>query len=88
MVINLDKYRVNVPAVKVWMENRPDRDPIETLGELAVATNVPLIVIVYYAGELFGFSEELKQFSERIKEFYGIKDVLGYRGDVKCSDLK
>lgn len=81
MVLDADKYRVNMKVVESMMyEKKTPKDRMEFIGAIAVATGVPIIVVACYVGEIFGFTEELKAFIERLKAFYHITEILGVVG--------
>lgn len=77
MRLDLNHYRVNIPTVKSWIISRPETNPEDMIGEMSVATNVPIIAICYYVGEIVGFTPELEARIERLKTFYGVKEIVG-----------
>lgn len=77
MTIDLNKYRVNIPVIKAWIKQKHGQNPIDFASELAVATNVPIIVVFHYIGEIIGFSDELNDKIEKLKKFYGITKIIG-----------
>lgn len=73
-MIELNKYRHHLPVIKYWCDSRKKR-PIDGISEIAIATNIPIIAICYFIGELYGFDDELNTKIKRLKEFYK-EDVL------------
>lgn len=79
MVLDADKYRVNVKPIKELTIDQTPEERIKFLSMLAVSTGVPIIIVACYVGELYGFSPELNAYIERLKNFYTIKEVLNVR---------
>lgn len=81
MVLDADRYRVNVKDIE-WMlvDKETDKERLEFIGLISVATGVPIIVVCCYVGELWGFTDELKAMIERLKAFYHVTEVLGIVG--------
>ena len=77
MTIDLNRYRINVPLVESWIKFKKDKDPADLAGELAIATNVPIIAILHYIGETVGFSDKINADIESLKKFYGITQIIG-----------
>lgn len=77
MKVDLAHYRrVNKPAIASIVRHRKDSKPYEMIGELAVATNVPIIAVAHYVGELFGFTKELDERIASWMQFYQVTEVL------------
>jgi hypothetical protein len=83
MTLDIDKYRVNVPAIRLATEGKSDEEKMRLIGELAVSTLVPIIAVACFVGELYGFDPELRAFIKRLMAFYKITEVTG----VKDTDL-
>lgn len=79
MTLDADHYRVNVSAIKNMLKEKSDAERMEAIGVISVSTGVPIIVVCCYVGELFGFSEELKQRIETLKAFYHVTEVLNVK---------
>ncbi len=74
MTIDLDKYRsMNIKNIEKILESRPEI----SISELTLATNIPIIAICHFYGELKGFNTALLEQIERLKKFYNIKEVVG-----------
>lgn len=77
MIYNLETYRhVIKPIIKTWCDNKECK-PRECLGELALATSCPIIVVGYFIGELYGFDESLLAQLARLEIFYKIESIEG-----------
>lgn len=76
MVLYKEKYAVQRKPIKLWIDNRPDKNPVELISEMAVHTGCPIIVVCYFLGELVGFTPELQSKIESLKKFYGVTEVL------------
>lgn len=79
--LDADKYRINIPDIIAFTHDKNEKERMEFMGMLAIATNVPIIIVATYIGELYGFTPELVSFIERMKLFYNIDTVLNARRD-------
>jgi hypothetical protein len=80
MTLDADSYRVNVPAIQNMLKDKEsEAERIEHLSVISVALGVPIIIVCCYYGELFGFSEPLKDMIERLKKFYTVTEVLNVK---------
>lgn len=77
MTLDCDIYRINVKLIKQLADAQPAEERLQSryIGLLALTTGVPIIIVACYLGELYGFTEELNAFIERLKAFYKIKQV-------------
>ena len=53
---------------------------MEFIGMLAVSTDVPIIIVCCYIGELYGFTDDLNQKIEDLKKFYDVTEIRGING--------
>jgi hypothetical protein len=77
MTLDLDKYRIQLPYIKAWIETRPDYIFKNEVGAIALATSVPIIVVSHFIGELFGYTDEVLAKIQSDMAFYRITEVLG-----------
>lgn len=77
--LDADKYRINVKDVITFTQDKNHKDRMEFMGMLAVATNVPIIIVATFVGELYGFTPDLNSFIDELKLFYSIDKVLNIR---------
>ncbi len=75
MTLELDAYRIQVPYIKRWLDNRPNYVFKDEVGAIALATNTPIIVVSHFIGELYGFTDEILNKIESDKKFYRITKV-------------
>lgn len=75
MILKLSKYRLSAPLIPLWFRNKPDADKLEEVSKIAVATNIPIIVVACYVGEEFGFNTALLDKIERLKTFYRVSGI-------------
>lgn len=72
-----ENYRARFKDVKglleLKMEASKNPDLRKICSEIAVAASVPVVVCYEYAGEILGFTDELKKYIKEINEFYGVK---------------
>lgn len=77
MIIDCDKYRLNVKDISMMLNDKTPAERLDAIGSVAVSTGVPIIVVCFYVGELYGFSSQLYAKIDRLKAFYCITGVLG-----------
>ncbi len=78
MIVDLSHYRVNMPAVQRFCDLRLGDLGVERcMTELAITTSCPCIVIAFYIGELYGFTDEVNRIIKRLTEFYGYTEIKG-----------
>ena len=76
MILNANKYRINIPKIQSLIDNKPEEKYVIYIGAIALATNVPIIVVACYVGELYGFTEELRNYISRLMQFYCVEEVI------------
>jgi len=79
MKLDADAYRVNIPSIRLMTEDKTPAERLEYIGNLAVATGVPIIIVLTYIGELYGFSPEIDAKLETLKAFYTVKEVINVK---------
>jgi hypothetical protein len=79
MILDADHYRINIPHIKELTKKLKDEERVKFAGVLAVATGVPIIICCAYLGEIYGFSEKLLAFMERLKIFYAVTEIKGIK---------
>lgn len=79
MTLDADHYRVNIPSIKLILEDKTPVERAEFIGNIAVITGVPIIIVACYVGEIYGFTSELDQMIQRLMSFYTIKEVLNVK---------
>lgn len=77
--LDADKYRVNEADVFNFTKGKTHEERMQFLGMLAIATNVHIIIVATYVGEIYGFSQDLVDFINRMKLFYNVDKVLNVR---------
>jgi hypothetical protein len=70
-----NKYIVQKEFIRKWLENNKNPDMIDTIGNIAMATNCPIIVVCEFVKELTGPNADLDAFQLRLMEFYGVTHV-------------
>lgn len=76
MYIDLETYSASKRAVITWLSTRNREDLLSDISMASTFTFCPCIVVAYYAGEAFGFTEGLKKYIENLKDFYGYTEIL------------
>jgi hypothetical protein len=77
MKLKLSDYRrYAIPVIERVIKMRPERQPIDIIGDLAIATNCHIILVAHYLGELHGKTVQLTNLIVRLMEFYKIDEVV------------
>lgn len=79
MILDLDTYRVNIPAVKAYCDKLTSEKRIEYLGRLTNATHCHIVVVGYYIAEIYGMTPELQDKINRDMLYHNVKGVKGYK---------
>ena len=74
--LDADAYRVNIKDITSFCRDKSPEERRASLGMLALATGVHVVIVAVYLGELYGFTPELLNQIERLKTFYRIDQVL------------
>ncbi len=75
--LDASKYTINIPSIKMLLDDKSEADRLEFIGNVAVYSGVPIIVVCHYVGLLYGYSNELLDKIERLKAFYQVDEVTG-----------
>ena len=78
MRVDLALYTVHLKTIKGMLENRVYTTPREIVSEMALATQCPVIVVLHYVAHLTSMTPELEESIKRVKEFYQIKEIIGW----------
>ena len=77
MVIDTRKYRKNnLPAIEVLLKDKNEEERFRHIPIISISYHLPIIVVCYFVGELYGFSPQLLNQIQTLKEFYQISDVI------------
>ncbi len=78
MIYDLNLYRHSVlPLVRNWCDYKPDQKPHQLLGEIALITSCPIVVVACFIIELYGESPELTRQLKVLKTFYKVERIEG-----------
>jgi len=79
LTIDLNKYRVNIIAIKNFLETRGTEELCLKATELAIALNCPVVVTSIFIKELVKEHSEMDELDrqiENLKKFYRITDII------------
>jgi len=79
MVLDANSYRVNTATIRLLTEDKSPKERLNYAGNISIVTNVPIIVVVCYLGEMYGFSDELNEKLASLMSFYTVTEVLNVR---------
>lgn len=78
MVLDLSKYRTaTLPDIERWVKYRADWTLKEHLKLLPNYTQCHIVAILYYLGELSGFTNEINTTITYLTAWYHITEVVG-----------
>lgn len=78
-ILDADRYRVNYPVIKTLTKEKTEAERIKFISELAIITNVPVIIVATYLAEIYGFTPLIVDFIYRTKRFYNVTAVKNIR---------
>jgi hypothetical protein len=76
MTLNANDYRLRIPYIISLTKDKTADEIFDFIGVLAIATNIHIVLVSYYIGELYGFDSRLYAFISRLEKFYTVKEVL------------
>jgi hypothetical protein len=74
MLFNPTHYSARLPDVRKLLDEKRFQESLSTrkiAAEIAVATGVPIPVVLVFIGQIEGFTDELNEALKDINEFYG-----------------
>lgn len=71
------QYLIQRPRIKDWFDNRKDSKFLEEVGPLALFTSLHIVLVSYFTGEIYGFTQEILDKMKRDMEFYQVDEVVG-----------
>lgn len=87
MKIDINKYR----HAEVWIKRILD-EKVESVGkenvnwgreisEISATSQIPVIAVLQFVGEMFGFTPEMTENKEKIIKFYKYTKIIGIDND-------
>jgi hypothetical protein len=76
MYIDLDAYSASKKAIVSWLSSRARKDLTDNMTMISAVTFCPCIVVGFYAGEAFGWDEDIIKYIRRLIDFYGYDSIL------------
>jgi hypothetical protein len=61
-----------------------DSDKIPQMGKIgsvAVATQIPIIAVAHYFGQMYGYTSQLYGYIERLCKFYDVNEVIHFNAE-------
>lgn len=80
MTLDADLYRINILNITNLTKDKSPKERLEMLGGLAVITGVPIIVLGYYLGEIYGLDLNLEAAIMKLRKFYAVTEVYNVKG--------
>ncbi len=77
MILDANKYRINIKPISHQLDDKTQQERYDSIGPISVSTGVPIIIVATYVGELYGFTDQLRAFIERLKAFHAVDEVIG-----------
>lgn len=76
MILDASRYRLQIPYIIGLTKNKTTEELLKYSSIVAIAAGVPIIVVLYYFIELYGFDVELYNKIGRLKQFYVVTEVI------------
>jgi len=77
MVLDLNDYRVQVKEIKRFLDGKVNGwEYSKVVGPLAIYCSTHIVAISHYIGEIYGFTDEIKEKIKRDCHFYHIDEVI------------
>lgn len=77
MKLDLRKYRVNEPFIKMLYYNDPDKDAAKVVAQGASAAHCPCAVLAFYLADHIGYTPELIKTINTLIKFYSYDQIIG-----------
>lgn len=77
---DIDKYRINKSYIVKEYKNYPG-DKNQLISILAVANHVPILAVICYIGEEFGFTDEITAQLKKLMKFYDVDKISTVMAD-------
>lgn len=69
-MLDSQKYKNRFDEIKALLDREKPEDRLRFTSIVAVATSVPIIVVVHYYGQLYGFTDDVNDKLTSLKAFY------------------
>lgn len=80
MTVDCDRYRENYNSIHIMLKDLSLEDRHHKVGVISASTHVPLIAVICYCLEMFGKDDVLEEQLERLKKFYRVTELKGFKG--------
>lgn len=77
MTIDIARYDANKAYIQDYWKNVKKKDLHRAISHLAGITMVPCIAVVYWIGEIDGYTPEILKAIQGFKSFYGYTKIEG-----------
>jgi len=69
-MLDSQKYKNRFDEIKALLDREKPEDRLRFTSIVAVATSVPIIVVVHYYGQLYSFTDEVNDKLTSLKAIY------------------
>lgn len=76
MILDADNYRLQIPYIIGLTKDKTMEELLKYSSIVSVASGVPIIIVIYYLIELYGFDLDLYKKIEILKQFYRVTEVI------------
>jgi hypothetical protein len=76
MTLDASRYRLQMTYIIGLTKDKTPEEIYDLVSIVTIASGVPIIVVLYYLIELYGFDKKLYDKIGRLKEFYGVTEVI------------
>lgn len=88
MTLDANDYRVNIPIIEELTRDMDNEQMLLFIGNLAIITGVPIIVVCSYIGEIYGRTPELEVRQRDLMYFYGVMEVLNEQQNIYRKEIQ
>lgn len=78
-MLDANSYRNNIKFIDDICKNKTEERRLKDLTIVAQACGVHIILVTCYIGELYGFTDAVKNKIDSLKKFYKIEDIKGVK---------
>lgn len=81
MVVDINKYVLSKEFVQNYLKKNTAFDTRGAISMISATSGVPVIVCAFYAGEIFGWTDEILGAIRSLRDSYGYTDIINMPED-------
>lgn len=76
MIVDLNDYKYLKPIVQMYLSRDLDKSDLDIIRDIAIPSNVPLVVVAHYMAQEIGMTEEIQQYIKDLTDFYQYSKII------------